>query len=161
MSCLSAFPYCSWDSWGKNTGLVCHSLLYGAERRERSAARAEPRGAHAAAPMERFKGEDAGSRGGAPPTPSRPSRRQKAGPRVGGVRHRLRLAFLWGSGEPGRLPLPSPDLCQRSFDPPRRGGRGLGVTRLLTCWRAGGAHGDPSSKPRPPRKDARDRGVPE
>ena len=35
----------------------------GAESRERSAG-AEPRGAHAAAPMERFKGEDAGPRAG-------------------------------------------------------------------------------------------------
>ena len=27
MSYLFAFSYCSWDSWGKNTEVVCHSLL--------------------------------------------------------------------------------------------------------------------------------------
>ena len=27
VSYLFAFSYCSWGSWGKNTGLVCHSLL--------------------------------------------------------------------------------------------------------------------------------------
>ena len=26
-SYLFAFSYCSWGSWGKNTGVVCHSLL--------------------------------------------------------------------------------------------------------------------------------------
>ena len=27
MSYLFTFLYCSWGSWGKNTGVVCHSLL--------------------------------------------------------------------------------------------------------------------------------------
>ena len=25
---LFAFSYCSWGSWGKNTGVICHSLLH-------------------------------------------------------------------------------------------------------------------------------------
>lgn len=97
-------------------------------------------------------------------------------------RHQVRLASRRGSGEPGRLPPPSPDLGRRpgpqrrrglvertprwrlrpgSFDPPRRGGPG-------SAWRGFSPVGGPGVRlethplsPGRPGKMERGRGVPE
>lgn len=77
-------------------------------------------------PRPRWSGSKVRTRGpgAARPQPLPPRTAPESRAEGSGGRHRGPLAFFRGSGEPGWLPLPSPELCQRSLDPPRRGGRG-------------------------------------